>query len=54
MILPWKAIQFDENHQLKAGGYVIQQIQDGDYYTVWPWELATKDLIWPMPGWGKR
>jgi len=54
MILPWKAIQFDENHQLKAGGYVIQQIQDGKYYTVWPWELATKDLIWPMPSWEKR
>ena len=54
MILPWKAIQFDENHQLKAGGYVIQQIQDGKYYTVWPWDLATKDLIWPMPSWEKR
>lgn len=54
MILPWAAIQFDEKHQLKAGGYVIQQIQDGEYYTVWPWELATRDIIWPMPSWDER
>jgi len=54
LILPWEAIQFDEKHQLKAGGYVIQQIQDGKYYTVWPWKMATKPLIWPMPPWDKR
>jgi branched-chain amino acid transport system substrate-binding protein len=29
------------------------QIQEQTYYTVWPWNLASRELIWPMPEWGQ-
>ena len=32
----------------------ICQIIDQEYYIVWPWNLATKELIWPMPPWEER
>ncbi len=54
LILPWESIQFDENHQLKTSGYVIQQIQEQEYYTVWPEDMATKELIYPIPDWDER
>ncbi len=54
-IMPWKGIKFDpETHQNILGAGIIVQIQDGEYYTVWPFDLASKELIWPMPKWEER
>ncbi len=30
---------------------LVEQVQDGKHYTVWPKEMATKPAIWPFPGW---
>nr|QNO54213.1 hypothetical protein IEMLPNFH_00014 [Methanosarcinales archaeon ANME-1 ERB7] len=50
LIMPWDGIRFDhERHQNILGKGIICQIIDQEYYTVWPWNLATKELIWPMP-----
>ena len=50
LIMPWGDIRFDhETHQNTLGEGIICQIIDQEYYTVWPWNLATKELIWPMP-----
>nr|QNO56906.1 hypothetical protein AAPMNBCG_00006 [Methanosarcinales archaeon ANME-1 ERB7] len=50
LIMPWDGIRFDhETHQNILGKGIICQIIDQEYYTVWPWNLATKELIWPMP-----
>ncbi|GAW91918.1 ABC transporter substrate-binding protein [Calderihabitans maritimus] len=55
LIMPWKGIKFDpETHQNVLGSGIIVQIQNGEYVTVWPWNLASKDLIWPMPKWSDR
>jgi branched-chain amino acid transport system substrate-binding protein len=32
----------------------VVQIQGGQYLTVWPLELASKPLVWPLPEWSKR
>jgi branched-chain amino acid transport system substrate-binding protein len=29
-------------------------VQKGERYTVWPFNLATKDVIWPFPKWETR
>ncbi|NOR78804.1 MAG: hypothetical protein GQ523_10425 [Methanophagales archaeon] len=48
--MPWDGVTFDrETHQNTLGKGIICQIIDQEYYTVWPWNLATKELIWPMP-----
>ncbi len=53
-IMPW-GVKFDPvTHQNVLGTGIIVQIQDGEYYTVWPFDLASKELIWPMPKWEER
>jgi branched-chain amino acid transport system substrate-binding protein len=55
LIMPWDSVKFDrETHQNTLGKGIICQIIDQEYYTVWPWNLATKELIWPMPKWSER
>ena len=54
LIMPWEGIQFDETGQNRLGAGIIVQVQDGKYVTVWPFKLASKDIVWPMPPWSKR
>jgi basic membrane lipoprotein Med (substrate-binding protein (PBP1-ABC) superfamily) len=55
LIMPWHGVMFDqETHQNILGKGIICQIIDQEYYTVWPGNLATKELIWPMPMWSER
>jgi branched-chain amino acid transport system substrate-binding protein len=55
LIMPWGGVKFDqETHQNTLAKGVICQIIDAEYCTVWPWHLATKELMWPMPKWEER
>jgi len=55
LIMPWKGVKFDPTtHQNILGAGIIVQIQDGEYKTVWPFDLASAELIWPIPKWGER
>jgi branched-chain amino acid transport system substrate-binding protein len=54
LIMPWAGIKFDAAGQNTLGSGIIVQVQDGKYVTVWPFALASKDIIWPMPAWDKR
>jgi branched-chain amino acid transport system substrate-binding protein len=50
-LMPWKNIRFDAQGQNVGGMGIIEQVQDGKYETVWPFDVAVKQAIWPMPGW---
>lgn len=54
LIMPWKGIKFDATGQNTLGTGIIVQVQDGKYVTVWPFDMASKDVIWPMPTWEQR
>ena len=54
LIMPWKGIKFDANGQNIYGSGILVQIIDGKYHTVWPFDLATSDIVWPMPKWSNR
>lgn len=54
IIMPWDGIKFDDRGQNTKGRGIMVQIQNGEYVTVWPFELASKQLIWPIPTWSKR
>ncbi len=54
LIMPWGGIRYDATGQNALGAGIIVQIQGGKYVTVWPFSLASKDVIWPLPAWGKR
>jgi branched-chain amino acid transport system substrate-binding protein len=54
LIMPWDGVKFDPatgQNTLAKG--IIVQTQGQAYHTVWPWDLAAADLIWPMPAWGQ-
>jgi branched-chain amino acid transport system substrate-binding protein len=49
-IMPWDGVRFDrETHQNTLGRGIISQIIEREYRTVWPPDLATGDLVWPLP-----
>jgi branched-chain amino acid transport system substrate-binding protein len=50
-LLPWKSIHFDATGQNDGGAGIIEQIQSGTYVTVWPFDVAVKPVVWPMPAW---
>ena len=54
LIMPWKGVKFDATGQNTLGTGIIVQAQDGKYVTVWPFDMASKDVIWPMPKWEQR
>jgi len=55
MIMPWDGVAFDaKTHQNTKGRGIIVQLIDGQFHTVWPFELASRDVIWPIPAWDKR
>lgn len=54
IIMPWKGIKFDEQGQNTYGSGILVQIIDGKYRTVWPFDMATSDVVWPMPKWDQR
>lgn len=50
-IMPWKGIKFDQQGQNTLGSGILVQIVNGKYHTIWPFNLATREAIWPMPKW---
>jgi branched-chain amino acid transport system substrate-binding protein len=54
LIMPWGGIAFDSSGQNTLGSGIIVQVQGGKYVTVWPFELASAEVIWPMPAWNRR
>lgn len=55
VIYPWKGIQFDpKSHQNIHARGILVQIQNQDYVTVWPFESAAANVIWPFPAWKTR
>lgn len=53
-IMPWKGIKFDATGQNIYGAGILVQIVDGKYHTIWPFDMAAQDVVWPMPKWDQR
>ena len=54
LIMPWKGVKFDATGQNVLGQGILAQIIDGKYNTVWPFTLASREVVWPMPKWDQR
>jgi len=50
LIMPWKGVKFDEKGQNIGVRAILQQMQGGIYHTVYPFDLAVKDVIYPLAG----
>lgn len=55
LIYPWKGIKFDpKSHQnIHAQGTLVQILKQ-QYVTVWPFDSAAENVVWPFPNWKGR
>ncbi|OGB92346.1 MAG: Leu/Ile/Val-binding protein [candidate division NC10 bacterium RIFCSPLOWO2_12_FULL_66_18] len=54
LLMPWTGVRFDEKGQNAGVRAILQQLQGGTYHTIYPFELATKDAMYPIPAWSQR
>ncbi len=55
IIYPWKGIKFDpQSHQNIYAQGTLVQILNQEYVTVWPFDAAAKQVVWPFPAWKGR
>jgi branched-chain amino acid transport system substrate-binding protein len=52
--MTWKGVKFDETGQNVLGTPCIVQIQGGQFRTVYPSDIASSKIIFPMPEWSER
>ncbi len=52
VILPGK-VSFDQNGQVDDR-LIMVQVVNGDFYPTWPFTIASKEPIFPVPKWGDR
>ena len=53
-ILAWDGVEFDEKGQNVLGRGLMGQLFDGTLKTVWPFELASEEVVYPQPAWDER
>ena len=54
LIMPWKGVKYDNKGQNTFGTPLFLQIINGKYEVVYPADIATKKVVWPMPQWSER
>ncbi|HWM78257.1 MAG TPA: branched-chain amino acid ABC transporter substrate-binding protein, partial [Methylomirabilota bacterium] len=55
MIMPWRGIRFDPaTGQNELGTPLITQWRGGQLKIVWPFEVASADVLYPLPKWSDR
>lgn len=54
LIVPWKGIKFGPNGQNLLIRGILMQVQNGKYCTIYPFELASCDVLYPMPSWKQK
>ena len=54
LILPWRGVRFESTGQNEQVGVLMTQVRGGRFATIWPFELATRDMLYPIPPWSGR
>ncbi len=54
LVMPWTGVRFDEKGQNTGIRAIMQQIQKGAYATIWPFDLAAAEVIYPLPGYKEK
>jgi branched-chain amino acid transport system substrate-binding protein len=54
LIMPWKGVKFDQTGQNVYSSGILVQIIGGKYNTIWPFDMAAREVTWPMPKWDQR
>jgi len=54
LVMTWDGIKFDKTGQNIYVKGIIVQLQGQKWYTVYPFDIATKDVLYPIPAWKDR
>jgi branched-chain amino acid transport system substrate-binding protein len=55
IVMAWEGIKFNQdNGQNMLGKGLVGQLIDGTIKTVWPFDLATSKVVFPIPAWDAR
>jgi len=54
LIMTWDHVKFDETGQNTGVRGIILQLLAGTYHTVYPFDVATRDVLYPIPAWKDR
>jgi branched-chain amino acid transport system substrate-binding protein len=55
VIYPWQGVKFDpQTHQNVYARGILVQIQNQNYVTVWPFDSAAADVVWPLRPWNAK
>ncbi|MFQ6018222.1 MAG: ABC transporter substrate-binding protein [Kiloniellaceae bacterium] len=52
--MPWQNIKFGPDGQNNGVSTVLIQVQDGRYYSIYPFDVAAREVIFPFPKWSAR
>jgi branched-chain amino acid transport system substrate-binding protein len=54
LTMPWGDVEFGPDGQNKGVSAILTQIQGGDFYSIYPFRVAARKVIYPLPSWSKR
>ena len=54
LIVPYRGVKFGKDGQNTKTRGILMQVQNGKYCTVYPFELAACELVYPMPSWAEK
>jgi branched-chain amino acid transport system substrate-binding protein len=54
LIVPYLGVKFDANGQNELGRAILMQVQKGKYCTIYPFELASCEVLYPTPTWVQK
>ena len=52
--MPWFSIKFGPDGQNTGVGAILVQIQGGQYRTIYPFQFAAREVLYPLPQWSAR
>ena len=52
--MPWQGIKFGPDGQNNGVSAILTQIQGGKFYSIYPFDTAAREVIYPFPRWDER
>ncbi|HZK67320.1 MAG TPA: ABC transporter substrate-binding protein, partial [Chloroflexota bacterium] len=53
IVMPWNGVKFDAKGQNEFAQGINMQVSGGAYSTVWPFNVGSKEIVWPRPKWSE-
>jgi branched-chain amino acid transport system substrate-binding protein len=54
LVVPYTGVKFDANGQNTGVRPILMQVQKGKYCTIYPFELASCEVLYPTPSWAEK